>query len=179
MGIVGKWDIMRSPTRLALLLVAFAIGCGDDAVAPGTQDLAQPVFAAFHENGEGVFVSSGDYNLNCLNETVREAGTEIAYRYHLTVTPSGHTIFVEPFIPGTGTGTLLGLSSGTIWTLDRVVSPYVERVTAGTSVHFTANIWWVSETGPTLNIHSLFHISTNANGQITAAKVDLGDCRLH
>jgi hypothetical protein len=46
-------------------------------------------------------------------------------------------------------------------------------LTAGQMHTFTANIWWVSETGPTLNIHSLFHISTNADGEITSAKVDL------
>ncbi len=170
---------MSSHARLlvipaALLLVA----CERQPVAPDQALAPQPVFAAFHENGEGVIVERGDNDLNCLNETVR-GGVEIPYRYHLTVTPSGHTILVETFIPGTGTGTLLGLSSGTIWTLDRVVSPYVERVTAGTSVQFTANIWWVSETGPTLNIHSVFHISTNARGEITATKVDLGRCQLH
>ena len=166
-----------SPLTLLPLVLA---ACERDSVSPArSEPLARPVFAAYHENGEGVFVSSGDYFLDCLGETVREVHTEIAFRYHLTVTPGGGTILVDPFIPGTGTGTLQGLTSGTIWTLDRVVSPEVIRATAGQSHTFTANIRWLSETGPTLNIHSLFHMSTNAIGEITSAKVDLGSCRVH
>jgi len=166
-----------SPLTLLPLVLA---ACERDSVSPArSEPLARPVFAAYHENGEGVFVSSGDYFLDCLGETVREVHTEIAFRYHLTVTPGGGTILVDPFIPGTATGTLQGLTSGTIWTLDRVVSPEVIRVTAGQMHTFTANIWWLSETGHTLNIHSLFHMSTNAIGEITSAKVDLGSCRVH
>jgi len=163
-------------TLLPLVLAA----CGHDPVSPaGAVPLSRPVFAAYQEKGEGLFVSSGDYSLDCLSETVREVHTEILFRYHLTVTPGGGTVLADAFIPGTGTGTLVGLTSGTIWTLDRVVSPEVIRVTAGQMHTFTANIWWVSETGPTLNIHSLFHMSTNANGEITSAKVDFGTCQLH
>ena len=166
-----------SPLTLLPLVLA---ACERDTVSPaGAETLPRPVFAAYHEKGEGVFVSSGDHVLDCLSETVREDHTEILFRYHLTVTPGGGTVLVDPFIPGTGTGTLVGLTSGTIWTLDRVVSPDVLRITAGQMYMFTANIWWVSETGPTLNIHSLFHISTNADGEVTSAKVDLGNCQLH
>jgi hypothetical protein len=163
-------------TLLPLVLAA----CERDPVAPArSEPLSRPVFAAYHEKGEGVFVASGDYVLDCLGETVREEHTEIRFRYHFTVTPSGRSVLVDPFIPGTATGTLVGLTSGTVWALDRVISPEVILVTAGQVHTFTANIWWVSETGPTLNVHSLFHMSTNADGEITSAKVDLGTCRLH
>ena len=161
-------------TLLPLVLAA----CERDAVSPtGAETLPRPAFGAYHENGEGVFVSSGDANLDCLSETVREVHTEILFRYQSTVTPGGSTILFARFIPGTATGTLVGLTSGTIWTLDRVVSPEVIRVTAGESLTYTANIWWVSETGPTLNIHSLFHVSTNADGEVTS-EVELLTCRL-
>ena len=160
------------------LILSLVLACERDPVAPaGAEPVLKPAFAAYQEKGEGVFVSSGDFVLDCLSETLREVHTEIPFRYHLTVTPGGGTIFVDRFIPGTGTGTLVGLTSGTIWTLDRVVSPDVIRVTAGQMETFTANIWWVSETGPTLNIHSLFHISTNADGEVTSAKFDLGTCK--
>lgn len=163
-----------------LVLAVWDLGCGDTIVSPRSAEvLPQPTFAAFQERGEGVFVSSGEYGLDCLTEIVHEVRTEIPFRYHLTVTPNGNTILTDPFIPGTGTGTLVGLTSGTIWTLDRVMSPDVQLVTAAQMYTFTANIWWVSETGPTINIHSLFHISTNADGEITSAKIDLADCQLH
>lgn len=165
-----------SLTLLPLVLAA----CERDSVSPaGAETFPRPAFAAYQEKGEGVFVESGDFVLDCLSETVREVHTEIVFKYHLTVTPGGGTIFVDRFIPGTATGTLVGLTSGTIWTLDRVISPEVIRVTAGEMHTFTANIWWVSETGPTLNLHSLFHISTNANGEVTSTKFDLGSCQLH
>lgn len=164
-----------SPLTLLPLVLA---ACERDTVSPaGAETPPRPVFAAYQEKGEGVFVESGDFVLNCLSETVREVHTEIHFRYHLTVTPGGGSVLVDPFIPGSATGTLVGLTSGTIWTLDRVISPEVILVTAGQVHTFTANIWWVSETGPTLNIHSLFHISTNADGEVTSAKFDLGTCK--
>ena len=167
--------------RIAALAVTIAplVACGEAGDrAPTAPPLATAAAAgATQEKGEGAYVVDATFFFSCVGERIHER-TVIPFRYHATTTPSGNTVFVDQFIPGAGTSTIVGLTTGTVWTLRRVVSPEVIRTTAGELFRFTANIWYESETAPTLHIHSQYQIVQNAHGEITAEKNNL-HCEFH
>ena len=161
------------------VLVTPLLSCGD-AAGPGPT--APPLAAvaaagATQEKGVGLFESSGTGFNECLGE-VTSARIAIPYTYHATTTPSGNTIFVDHFIPGAANGTLVGLTTGRVWTMRRNISPEVIRTTAGEMYHAVANIWWESETGPDVQYHNSYHIVQNASGDITVERLVIR-CTLH
>lgn len=163
---------------LLLLPIALATGCAEPAgPRAAAEQVIGPSLAAVQERGEGVLDGSGTFFLPCLGEAVQVQSLS-PFTYHRTVTPSGNIIFTDHFIPGASTGTAVGLTSGTTWTLERVSSPEVIRVTAGEMSRFTANIWWVSDTGPDFNIHSNVFFSQNARGEVVAERVEIR-CIVH
>ncbi len=101
---------------------------------------------------------------------------QVSYRYTLVILPTGEYVYRELWPYGT-IGTITGLSSGTVWTRTEV-SPYVERSTGGGMVTWTGHVRFVSETGPTIDVNESFHLSSNANGDVTADHYESTGCRL-
>src|SRR5690348_10714262 len=143
------------PHTAALTLCAFAIGisaCADGVAAPAARQRASgglflaeaaPTASsgAQQTQGTGTWVGDGNVYFDCLGE-VAHVHNEMPFRWRQVVTPSGNVLFSDPFIPNAGTGQAVGLTSGTIWTLDRVVSPEVINVNAGVEQHFVAVLHW-------------------------------------
>ena len=148
---------MTKRTLLTVLLWP-TIACSEIISPP---DRPEPSLAAAgaaqSESGTAVLVGGEQTYVDCLGEIFAYAAT-IPYRYHLTVTPTGKTVLAWQFIPGSGTGTAVGLSSGRTWTLKKVVSPEVDHFggDGGARYHWTANIWWESPTAPTVHTHTNF-----------------------
>jgi hypothetical protein len=166
---------MRHPTKaIALSLLVIAAGaCADGIVAPTAQEarqhsdaLAAAATGAENDWGTGVFVGDGTSYRPCLGE-MAHVHNEMPFRWHMVVTPSGNVMFSDPFIPNGGTGQTEGLSSGRVWTLDRVVSPEVINTNAGVEAHFVAVLHWVRDGGPNFTLHNTYHFVQNANGDVT------------
>ena len=167
---------MRHPIAATILSV-FAIGvsaCADRITAPTEPAFVQPprmlaaaaATGATEEWGTGLFAGEGTRYLSCLGEYVHIYNA-MPFRWHRVVTPSGNVTFSDPFIPNAGTGRTVGLTSGNVWTLDRVVGPEVINANAGEQSFFVAVLHWVSETGPDYTLHNTFHFVQDANGDVT------------
>jgi hypothetical protein len=116
-----------------------------------------------------VYVAGGPVYLSCIGETV-DHWFNTPYTYTSVVTPNGASVFSDHFIQGGATGQMWGLTTGRTWTLERATSPEVIVATAGESYRFTANIVWVSATGPTVRLHGQYVFVQNANGEIVVDK---------
>ena len=122
------------------------------------------------EKGTGVLnFESENYN-ECVGEVLYEIAS-ITYDYHMVTTPNGEYVYHDLWL--NLSSTLIG-ESGTVWTLKKNVSPFVDRSTGGGATHFTARTTYVSDTGQTLELRSVFHISFDANGEL---KVERGEFR--
>lgn len=170
--------------RVTLCAIAIAVtACADRATGPAAPDaassdaasssvLASASGGAVRESGYGVFVGDGTRYLDCIGEDFH-VHNEFPFQWFRTVTPSGNVVFKDPFIKG-GFGHAEGLTSGTVWTVDRYVSPEVITTSAGEHAFFVAIVHWVSETGPSFTIHNTYHFVQNANGDV---KVDSFESR--
>ena len=163
---------MRHPIAATILsvLAAGVCACTDRVTAPESVPVRGPVVlsatAANQEWGTGLFVGDGTRYLSCLGEYVH-IHNEMPFRWHRVVTPSGNVTFSDPFIPNAGTGQTSGLTSGSVWTLERVVGPEVITTNAGVEAQFVAVLHWASETGPDYTLHNTYHFVQNANGEVT------------
>ena len=128
-----------------------------------------PVQGDIVQAGTGVFTFEGIVPLDCIGESVHDI-VSAPYTFHLITTPSGNSIYVEQWDRENVTGTLVGLTTGTVWTRVNTVSPFVDRTTGGASsmTAFVAQAEFVSETGPTFIGRDIFHISRDANGRVTS-----------
>lgn len=164
---------MRHQTRL--LLPVLLVACAE-ATAP--QDQLAPEAAAQVDRAGGVLVIDDAVFMECVAEEV-VFHAEVPFRSHTTQTPAGRTVYLEPFVPNSGTGTAVGQTSGTTWTLQRVVSPLVAQAGDGTGlIHFTATQYWTSDTGPDMLLFSMLHVSQNAHGDIVVEKFVFNRCQL-
>jgi hypothetical protein len=152
----------------AVALLASTLACtGKDMPTSPRLVPAAASFAAVEMSGTGVLSGSGRRFLDCIGE-VGILQSDIPYRFHSVVTPSGAMHFTDSFIPGEASGSIVGESTGRVWTLQRAISPEVSQTTgAGESSFFTTNNWYTSETGPTLNFHNTLRFRQNADGQVT------------
>jgi hypothetical protein len=157
---------MRVPinTIVSCLLVS-ALGACADVEAPSGPAGATLQVGAVQERGTGVFIGDGTIFFDCLGEYVH-VHNEFPLTWHRIVTPSGNVVFKDPFVPNGGSGRAEGLTSGTIWTIDRVISPEVIITNAGQKAFFVAITHWVSETGSSFTVHNTFHFVQNANGDV-------------
>lgn len=165
--------------RATFCAIAIAVSaCADRVTGAAAPDvasssvLASASGGAVHESGYGVLVGDGTRYLDCIGENFH-AHNEFPYQWFRTVTPSGNVAFRDPFIKG-GFGQAEGLTSGTVWTVDRYLSPEVINTNAGQQAFFVAIVHWVSETGPSFTIHNTYHFVQNANGDV---KVDSFESR--
>lgn len=170
---------MRSVARsggtcVLLLQLTLLAACSErlspTAVRPSPSTL---LAAAVPVKGEGVLRGNGATDLDCIGE-VGLFHSELPYRFQSVVTPSGNTEYHDAFIPSEGTGTIIGQTTGRVWTLERAVSPEVIQTNAaGERSFFTTNNWYVSETGPRLNFHNTFQFRQNADGEIVVESLEV------
>ena len=168
---------MVRPFALVPVAALVLCSCADAPTgAPSTADPPSLATGASVDKGEGVFVAHSTFFLPCLGETITE-NSRIPFRYHLVQTPNGNVHYSEMYIPGTATGTFV-TQSGTTWTLERVVSPFVSSVNgSGDVMFFTANILWRSEDGRTLHLQPNYHFKRNASGEVVL-EFNNGHCTL-
>ncbi|MFL5562464.1 MAG: hypothetical protein ACJ79K_13400 [Gemmatimonadaceae bacterium] len=164
----------------ALTLCVFTAGisaCADRATAPDAdggaarsparaETFAVTSAGAEQAWGTSAFIGDGSEYRECLGEVVH-IHNEMPIRWHRVIAPSGNVMFSDPFIPNAGTGQTEGLTSGRIWTLDRVVSPEVINTNAGVEQHFVAVLYWARPTGPNFTMENTYRFVQNANGDVT------------
>jgi hypothetical protein len=155
----------RSSTLV--LLATLIVACREAPSGPGSS-AALPNLAAgaSTESGEGVAISHSTFFYACLGETIT-VDSRIPYRYHRTVAPNGNVHYSEMYIPNAATGTFVGHTSGSVWTLERLVSPFVENVNgAGDHLLFTALILWRSDDGRLVHTQTNLHFKQDAGGDV-------------
>ena len=158
---------MVRPFALVLVPALVLTSCSDAPTgAPLPAGLPSLATGASVEKGEGVFISRSTFFLGCVGERITE-DTRIPFRYHLVVAPNGNEHYSEMYIPGAATGTFVGQTTGTVWTLESVVSPFVANVNgSGDLMFFTANIRWRSEDGRLMRLQPNYHFKRNAEGDV-------------
>ena len=158
----------------SLLLAASTIACTDAAAptAPGTLDV-RPVRQAVQEKGQGVLAVRGVFFWPCIGEFV-QVELQRPFSYRTTVTPSGNVVYHDHFLRDGSSGTAVGLTSGTVWTQDRIVGAFNQIVHAneGELVSETVNAWWVSESAPSLHNQTFVHFRQTGGGTITVDRVE-------
>jgi hypothetical protein len=166
--------------RRIFVSLLFFTGCNEVSGPPGqvAEVKLQTQYAAQIDRGEATLIIVDQVYLDCVNEVVA-FNAAVPFRFQQIDTPTGRTIRLEPFKPHSGTGTAVGQTSGTVWTLGRVVSPLVLIAGGpGGMLHFTATQQWVSSTGPQLHLFTLVHISQNALGEVKAEKIIIDRCHV-
>jgi hypothetical protein len=101
----------------------------------------------------------------CIGEWVHDSGS-VTYKYHVVVTPNGESLYHELWLDGNASGTIVGLTTGTIWTLEKIVSPCIIQTTENGMMHWTSLSRAVSETGATLQFNSLYDGWFDEDGEL-------------
>jgi hypothetical protein len=168
---------MQEAMKRAVILGLFAsAACADGPtpLAPEAEinggDVALATASAV--KGTGVFSLDQYVFFECAGEVVHNV-FQVPYTFHRVVTPSGDYVYVEQWDGREATGTLTGLTTGTVWTRARMVSPYIERSTGGGMTHFVGRVTFTSATAPNIEVREVFHISRNASGEITSQHYEL------
>jgi hypothetical protein len=162
---------------LFLLVPLLVVACDRETVTspepPASSVALEGSPVALSAAGATVTQGTGTFSLDaiqfwdCIGEMIHNQ-FEVTYDYTLVVLPSGESVYRDLW-PSTGPlGTVTGLSSGTVWVRERTLGPDVIRSTGGGLQMFTTNALFVSETGPTIHVREVFHLSGNANGEVTA-----------
>lgn len=151
-----------------VLSVAAAVGCSaaSDVFAPARAPEPTRLSSATTERGTGTFGIDATFFWACAGEVVHNV-FEVTFAYSRVVLPNGEYLYHEVWPNSTGVGTLTGLSTGTVWRRDVQSSQYIERSSGGGLVAYTYKGLFVSETGPTLDVQEVYHLSTSANGSVT------------
>lgn len=180
---------MRAPT-IALRALTLAGILGSSAACDNASSIASPVQGASVSparrspaplssanvtNGSDTFVFDQTHYWGCAGEMVHNH-FEVTYDYTLVELPTGEHVYRALWPTGV-LGTITGLSSGTVWVRERTLAPQIQRSTGGGMESYTVLAWFVSETGPTIQVHENYHLSANANGEVTA-DVYSSDCRV-
>ena len=151
---------------LLTALGLFVLAGLQPAIAQGKADPR----GATIETGSGVFVVEDEV---VWFEPVGEyvlVSVYAPFTYRLILTPRGDYVYVEHWDAEAVTGTMEGLSSGIVWTRTKNRSPYIVRSTGGRMEHYTFKGTFVSEDGPTIEVHEVYHVSYDANREL---RVDL------
>ena len=146
---------------LAALGLAVLAGL-QPAIAQGKADPR----GATIETGSGVFI------VEDVLEWFEPVGEEVLisvyapFTYRLILTPRGDFVYVEQWDTEAVTGTMIGIDSGIVWTRTKNLSPYIVRSSGGGMEHYTFKGTFVSEDGPTIEVHEVYHVSYDANGEL-------------
>lgn len=161
-----------------LLLVISALGCSEGTPAP-TDPIGSsgPQRAAVVSSGEGTFTFHAVHYWACVGEVV-ENSVEAPYRWHLVETPQGDFVYHDHWDQKTVEGTLVGQTTGTVWRRVQNGGPFIQRSTGGGMVQWAFHGWFVTDTGPDIRVHEVFHASRNANGELVAQRYDFS-CEAH
>ena len=171
---------MPCGTRIRCLpLILVAAACADfTAPEPSLRANDHPALmqGASVTRGTGVLRFDRVHFFACVGERVHNVFA-IPYEFMLVQLPNGNHIYHELVPAAEGVGTITGLTSGHVWRRDVQSSPYFERSAGGGMTHWTYTGRFVSETGPTLQVHETFHLSANAQGEATVLHHDV-QCRV-
>src|SRR5688500_17157543 len=148
---------------LTTIIVVAVAGCSD-TTGPNNPE-AQPQRSAIRTSGTGVFTVDAVTWHPCLGEVVHTV-LHAPYTFHLVRNPNGEYVYHEQWDSHAITGTVTGLTSGTVWTRERFVSPYTERSAGGGMTHYTFGGFLVNESGVTVQVREVFHVSRNATGEL-------------
>ena len=121
------------------------------------------------EKGTAHFAVEADFYIDVLGEDVHLIWS-VPYNYHVVTTPNGDTVYHELWLNASAT---LTSESGTVWTLKKTVSPFIERNTGGGMTQFTERSTYVSDTGQILVFRMVFHISFDANGELRVDRSEI------
>ena len=121
------------------------------------------------EKGTAHFAVEADVYVDPLGE-VLHLFWSVPYNYHVVTTPNGDTVYHELWLNVSAT---LTSESGTVWTLKKSVSPFIDRNTGGGMTQFTERSTYVSDTGQILELRIVFHISFDANGELKVDRYEI------
>lgn len=176
--------MLKKHALLALAVAGTLAACGEarDPVSPTSSDAAAsdgPELVtgtadagAIVEKGTGVWTFEGTGYFECVDEVVLSI-VSAPYTYQLVEMPSGDFVYRETWDTDAVTGTVTGLESGIVWQRTNNVSPMVVRSTGGGMTRYTFKGDFVSDEGPDLKVVEIFHLSSNASGEITTEFYDL------
>lgn len=122
------------------------------------------------EKGEGVLNIEEEFFLECFGEVLHSIGT-IPYTYHRVQLPNGNYVYHDLYLNPTFVA--VGLDTGTIWTLAKNVSPFVDRSTGGGATLWTSMQTWVSDAGEKVEVRNVFHVSYDANGNLKVDRLEI------
>ena len=152
----------RAVVEGAVLGLILGIGSALSAVsAPATA-----------EKGTGVIDWENTFYFDAVGEEVYQ-DRYITFTYHLVQTPGGNYLYLEPYKTKDATITMIGLQSGTVWTLEKLTSPFVDRSAGGGMLNYICTARYVSETGPSIRVLERYHMSFDANGALRVENYEL------
>ena len=164
------------PFLCLLLVLVTACADGRDATAPDAPGSITRLDAAAVTRGTGVFTFNRVHFWACVGERVHNV-VRMPFQWTQVVTPNGDLLYRELSPNAEGVGTVTGLTSSHVWRRDVKASPFIAHTMGGGMTHFTYQGRFVSETGPTLAVHEVFHVSRNASGEITVEHHEVS-CRV-
>lgn len=177
---------MQLPTLASRTLIVFGIAglsAACDKAITGPTQLATarsaPVSrsAASVTDGTGSFSFDAVHYWSCAGEMVHNV-FQISFTWTKVELPTGEYVYREPWHVNGVSGSITGLSSGTVWLREHMVSPYIERSMGGGMVEYTGHVRFVSETGPTIQVNEVFVLNSNANGEPTVDFYN-AECIIH
>lgn len=166
---------------IALCLIATALVLGCDRNTPTeqpTEAIAAPAFSAEQNWVSGVFHQNSYQYLRCPGEVMHLYGG-VPWRYHQVTSNSGTYSYHfqllgwaqgPPFYAeGTVSGKLFQFKAG----------PYNESFSAGPGevFHWVSREKYVADNGDWFQCQASYHITVNANGDLSVEKRDLVDCK--
>jgi hypothetical protein len=180
------------PIRIAwcLAAAALALGCQDQVTEPAaeaeTVDL--PAFKAEHVDYEQEYYYNEIFYYSCLGENVWERGRMLAYKGRV-FQPSGNANrwtwwfdfyglpSDDPYYAGEAY-TLLGLTSGDLWTLEKTTKADGGRrhdKEDGFIYHQALNRWFRNQDGDKLHYHEVYTLHCDYDWNCSLEKV-AGSC---
>lgn len=170
------------PGRIALrriLLTACLAACGESGGPLANESdalLLRSAGGAVIERGAGLLTFDAVVPFSCAGEDVRSI-VYMPYEYQKVLLPTGEYVYHDRLITELVTGSLIGQSSGTVWTRTENRAVTQDHSTGGGSYHYSFTGTFISETGPTIEVHELFMVMRNANGELTVDRKELR-CRV-
>jgi hypothetical protein len=165
---------MRALSFTALAALALAVvSCDAIPVEPPGVDesAANPQFAANQTWVTGSFDVENFFFAECLGEELRFYG-EVPFKWHRVFNSSGgyNDLFIavpaSPNVPFMAEG----LSSGIVWETRGGADPETSHAGPGEVIRLTIAEAYISRDGINFTAYGGFHITINANGDVTASR---------